>query len=88
MLILRVQPFSCLLSVFFCGMHCVFVLFLCVKEPKFTVEGEKAWKLVDLQSLCVYFDQELLGDLDGRNILVSLSAAFVVHVHGAGLHRT
>ena len=58
-----------------------------MKEPKFTVEGEKAWKLVDLQNLWVYFDQELLGDLDGRNILVSLSAALVVHVHGAGLHQ-
>ena len=46
------------------------------KEPKFTADGEKAWKLVDLQNLLVYFDHELLGDLDGRNILVSIICSF------------
>jgi len=57
---------------FLCSIVLFTLLLLCLKEPKFTLEGDKSWKLVDLQNLSVYFDQELLGDLEGRNIQVSL----------------
>lgn len=31
-----------------------------------------AWKLMDLQNFSVYFDHELLGDLEGLKLTVSL----------------
>ncbi len=30
-----------------------------------------AWKLIDLQNFSMYFDHELLGDLEGPKLVVS-----------------
>ena len=30
-----------------------------------------AWKLMDLQNFALYFDHELLGDLEGQSLTVS-----------------
>ena len=37
----------------------------------FTSGEEMAWKLMDLQNFAVYFDHELLGDLEGHGLIVS-----------------
>ena len=33
---------------------------------------DKIWKLMDLHNFVVYFDHELLGDLEGQDLVVSL----------------
>ena len=35
--------------------------------------GEKAQKLVDLSNFSIYFDSELLGDLEGQALVVRVS---------------
>ena len=39
-------------------------------EPKFVSGGERARKLVDLNNFSIYFDTELLGDLEGQALVV------------------
>lgn len=32
---------------------------------------DMSWKLIDLQNFAVYFDHELLGNLEGQDFVVS-----------------
>ena len=49
------------------------LFFFCAtfQEPKFVSGGDKAQKLVDLSNFSIYFDTELLGDLEGQALVVS-----------------
>ena len=51
-------------------LHVVNVSFCVFQEPKFVSGGEKAQKLVDLSNFSIYFDTELLGDLEGQALVV------------------
>ena len=73
----------------FIAEYCVYTVVLCVlmsvctfQEPKFVSGGEKAQKLVDLSNFSIYFDSELLGDLEGqalvvRNVTLATTLIFV-----------
>ena len=39
-------------------------------DAKFVTGGDKARKLFDLQNISVYFDTELLGDIEGQDLVV------------------
>ena len=41
------------------------------QEPKFVVGEEKTRKLFDLQNFAAYFDTEVLGELEGQELVVS-----------------
>lgn len=45
--------------------------------------GEKAQKLVDLSNFSIYFDSELLGDLEGQALVVRISKdqSIIYHVY-------
>ena len=47
-------------------MHCHFI-----QEPKFVIGEEKTRKLFDLQNFAAYFDTEVLGELEGQELVVS-----------------
>lgn len=51
-------------------LHVVNVSFCVFQEPKFVSGGEKAQKLVDLSNFSIYYDTELLGDLEGQALVV------------------
>ena len=40
------------------------------QEPKFVTGEEKARKLFDLQNFAAYFDTEVLGELEGQELVV------------------
>ena len=50
------------------------------QEPKFVSGEEKARKLFDLQNFSAYFDTEVLGDLEGQELMVSVAVSFPNHV--------
>ena len=41
------------------------------QEPKFVIGEEKTRKLFDLQNFAAYFDTEVLGELEGQELVVS-----------------
>ena len=59
------------------------ILFSALQEPKFVSGGDKAQKLVDLSNFSIYFDTELLGDLEGQALVVRIDIinTYTVHAH-------
>ena len=43
------------------------------QEPKFVSGEEKARKLFDLQNFAAYFDTEVLGELEGQELMVRVT---------------
>ena len=56
------------------------VSFMYWQEPKFVSGGEKAQKLVDLSNFSIYFDTELLGDLEGQALVVRKTVQGTTHL--------
>ena len=46
------------------------------QEPKFVSGEEKARKLFDLQNFAAYFDTEVLGELEGQELMVRVAISF------------
>ena len=46
------------------------ILYHFSQEPKFVTGEEKARKLFDLQNFATYFDTEVLGELEGQELVV------------------
>ena len=57
-------------------MHCHFI-----QEPKFVIGEEKTRKLFDLQNFAAYFDTEVLGELEGQELVVSFPYHILSHSH-------
>ena len=53
------------------------ILYHFSQEPKFVTGEEKARKLFDLQNFAAYFDTEVLGELEGQELVVSFLYLFV-----------
>ena len=47
-----------------------------LQEPKFVSGEEKAWKLFDFQNFAAYFDTEVLGELEGQELMVRVATSF------------
>lgn len=62
-----------------CMCHtCLWMATICClsQEPKFVSGEEKARKLFDFQNFAAYFDTEVLGELEGQELMVRVAISF------------